>query len=330
VDIGKQQRHQHRQTIINLYNSGILPDMIAMQLDITKDEVRKVIKEQASEEERKHKAVKRASNTSSVGMFYLDAVISVDLAIKHAQYSMWKALKGEVPEFNISMMEEAQNILEKYAKSKVTFVILHIDIVGSTAMSMALPVDRLATIIQTFTQEMSLIIAAYGGYVLKYVGDSVLAFFPVNLEDKYLPCANAVNCARSMIKIMRQGLNPILSEYDYPEMRVRVGIDVGENVVVQYSGDSSSSRCLSAGQKDKLKVLKKPHFDVLGYTISIAAKMTTFAKDNQIVIGQFVYDILDDSQKSSFKVLRIEPDVWNYVSNSTGDVYSLYGSTMKE
>jgi class 3 adenylate cyclase len=327
VDIGKQQRHQHRQTIINLYNSGILPDMIAMQLDITKDEVHKVIKEQASEEERKHKAVKRASNTSSVGMFYLDAVISVDLAIKHAQYSMWKALKGEVPEFNISMMEEAQNILEKYAKSKVTFVILHIDIVGSTAMSMALPVDRLATIIQTFTQEMSLIIAAYGGYVLKYVGDSVLAFFPVNLEDKYLPCANAVNCARSMIKIMRQGLNPILSEYDYPEMRVRVGIDVGENVVVQYGGGGSSR--LSAGQ-DKRKVLKKPHFDVLGYTISIAAKMTTFAKDNQIVIGQFVYDILDDSQKSSFKVLRIEPDVWNYVSNSTGDVYSLYGSTMKE
>jgi class 3 adenylate cyclase len=327
VDIGKQQRHQHRQTIINLYNSGILPDMIAMQLDITKDEVHKVIKEQASEEERKHKAVKRASNTSSVGMFYLDAVISVDLAIKHAQYSMWKALKGEVPEFNISMMEEAQNILEKYAKSKVTFVILHIDIVGSTAMSMALPVDRLATIIQTFTQEMSLIIAAYGGYVLKYVGDSVLAFFPVNLEDKYLPCANAVNCARSMIEIMRQGLNPILSEYDYPEMRVRVGIDVGENVVVQYGGGGSSR--LSAGQ-DKRKVLKKPHFDVLGYTISIAAKMTTFAKDNQIIIGQFVYDILDDSQKSSFKVLRIEPDVWNYVSNSTGDVYSLYGSTMKE
>jgi adenylate cyclase len=329
MDIEKQRhRHQHRQTIINLYNSGILPDMIATQLDITKDEVHKVIKEQASEEERKYKAVKRASNASSVGMFYLDAVISVDLAIKHAQYSMWKALKGEVPEFNISMIEEAQNILEKYAKSKVTFVILHIDIVGSTAMSMTLPVERLATIIQTFTQEMSLLIAAYGGYVLKYVGDSVLAFFPVNLEDKYLPCANAVNCARSMIKIMREGLNPILSEYDYPEMGVRVGIDVGKNVVVQYGGDSSSR--LSAGQEDKRDVLKKPHFDILGYTISIAAKMTTFAKDNQIVIGQFVYDILDDSQKSSFNVLRTESDVWNYVSNSTGDIYSLYGSTMKE
>jgi adenylate cyclase len=140
VDTGKQ-RHQHRQTILNLYNSGILPDMIATQLDITKDEVHKVIKEEAVEEERKYEVAKRASNASSVGMFYLDAVISVDLAIKHAQYSMWKALKGAIPEYNISMVEEAQNVLEKYAKSKVTFVILHIDIVGSTVMSMTLPVE---------------------------------------------------------------------------------------------------------------------------------------------------------------------------------------------
>jgi adenylate cyclase len=323
VDTEKRQ-HQHRQTIINLYNSGILPDMISTQLDISKVEVHKVIKEDASEEERKHKAVKRASNASSVGMFYLDAVVSVDLAIKHAQHSMWKALRGAVPEFNISMVEEAQNVLENYAKSKVTFVILHIDIVGSTTMSMTIPVERLATIVQTFTQEMSLIIAAYGGYVLKYVGDSVLAFFPVNLEDKYLPCANAVNCARSMIKIIRAGLNPILNEYDYPEMGVRVGIDVGENVVVQYGW---GTRVMAV--QDKREV-KKPHFDILGYTISIATKMTTFAKDNQIVIGQVVYDLMDDSQKSTFKILPIGSEVWNYVSNNTGEIYGLYGSTIRE
>ena len=73
-----------------------------------------------------------------------------------------------------------------------------------------------------------------------------MAFFPVNLEDKYLPCANVVNCARSMIKIMREGLNPILGEYDYPEMGVRVGIDLGKNVVVQYGGVGSSR--VSAGR----------------------------------------------------------------------------------
>jgi adenylate cyclase len=196
--------------------------------------------------------------------------------------------------------------------------------VGSTWMSMTLPVERLATIIQTFTQEMSLIIAAYGGYVLKYVGDSVLAFFPVNLDDKHLPCVNAVNCAQSMIKIIRQGINPILNEYDYPEIAVRIGIDIGENVVVQYSWRDNSS---SAQSKD---AIKKPHHDILGYTISIAAKMTTFAQSNQIVIGQFIYDTLDYAQKSTFKALQVGSDVWSYVSNITGEIYRIYASTVKK
>jgi adenylate cyclase len=68
----------------------------------------------------------------------------------------------------------------------------------------------------------------------------------------------------------------------------------------------------------------------LGYTISIAARMTTFAKSNQIVIGQFVYDMLDDSQRSTFKILSIVSEVWNYVSSNTGETYGLYGSTIKE
>ena len=60
MDTGKQQ-HQQRQTIINLYNSGILPDIIATQLDITTDEVYKAITEEASEKERKHEAATRAT-----------------------------------------------------------------------------------------------------------------------------------------------------------------------------------------------------------------------------------------------------------------------------
>lgn len=236
---------------------------------------------------------------------------------------MWKALKG-VPEFNISMVEETQNILERYAKSKVTFVILHIDIVGSSKMSMTLPVERLATIIQTFTQEMSLMIAAYGGYVLKYIGDAVLAFFPVSSLDQYLPCINAVNCARSMIKIIREGMNPILNEYGYQEIGVRVGVDIGENIVAQYDLGTRTPTI-----KDK-QIIKKPHLDILGYTISIATKMTRFAKPNQIIIGQFVYEVLDDVQKSTFKALPVSSDVWSYVTNNTGDIYSLYSSNIKE
>ena len=42
---------------------------------------------------------------------------------------------------------------------------------------MTLPLDRLTIMIQSFNQEMSLIVKEFGGFVLKYVRDAVLEFF---------------------------------------------------------------------------------------------------------------------------------------------------------
>ena len=295
-----------QQTIINLHNSGVPPDVIARQLDISRDEVDKVI----TDAEKSTKP----TEPPSLASFYLDAVVDLDKAIKLAQERVWKALKVE-SRFDLST-EETQEILSKLAKTKVMLVILHIDLVGSTRLSSTLPADRLAAIVQAFTQEMSITITAYGGYVLKYVGDAILAFFLAN-DDKYLPCINAVNCARSMIKIVRAGINPILNQYDYPEINVRVGIDLGENVVVQYGWDTHRVD----GEK-----LQTPHYDILGYTINIATKMTTLAKPDQIVIGQMVYDVLDDRQKSTFHPLVISPEVWSYMSDYSQGIYRLYGT----
>lgn len=295
-----------QKTIINLYNSGVPPDVIARQLDISREEVDRVI----ADAEKSSKP----SESPSLASFYLDAVVDLDKAIKLAQERVWKALKVE-SRFDLST-EETQEILTKLAKSKVMLVILHIDLVGSTRLSSTLPADRLAAIVQAFTQEMSLTITAYGGYVLKYVGDAILAFFLAN-QDKYLPCVNAVNCARSMIKIVRAGINPILNQYDYPEINVRVGIDLGENVVVQYGWDTHTVD----GKK-----LQNPHYDILGYTINIATKMTTLAKPDQIVIGQMVYDVLDDRQRSTFHSLKISPEVWSYMSDYSQGIYPVYGT----
>jgi adenylate cyclase len=299
-----------QQTIINLYNSGIPPEIIAFQLDISQEEVGKVI--QTIEE--RGRSANQTPEVLPMASFYLDAVVDLDKAISMAQQRVWKALKVE-SRFDIST-EETYEILAKYSKSKVMLVILHIDLVGSTRLSSDLPADRLAAIIQAFIQEMSITISAYGGFVLKYVGDAILAFFLAN-DDKYLPCVNAVNCARSMIRIIREGINPILNQYDYAEMNVRIGIDLGENVVVQYGWDTFNVE----GKK-----LNRPHFDILGYTINIATKMTTLAKPDQIVIGQIVYDFLDDRQKSTFHRLQISPDVWSYMSDYSGGIYPLYGT----
>ena len=81
---------------------------------------------------------------------------------------------------------------------------------------------------------------------------------------------NAISGECPMIRVIRQAINPILQQSHYPEFKVRIGIDVGENVVVQYGWDTFR-------QKRKL-YRKKPHLDILGYTISIASKIMAIAK----------------------------------------------------
>jgi adenylate cyclase len=312
---------EQRKTIINLYNSGISPEIISLELDVGQEEVMRVIESEANEEERRQNTVKKLSDAPLLSRLYLDSVVNIDRAIDHAQSTMWNALKVK-SEFNIST-EESDKILEPYAESKVTLVILNIDLVESTKLSMILPVDKFATIIRTFAQEMSSLVTSYGGYVLKYVGDAVLAFFivgstPASENRMYMPCMNAISCACAMIRVIRQGVNPILQQSDYPELKVRIGIDAGENVVVQYGRDTFT-------QNEKI-IFKKPHLDILGYTISIASKITAMAKPDQIMIGQLVYNVLEEEQKRTFHKMSITPELWNYVSANTGKIYNLYSS----
>jgi adenylate cyclase len=335
------------QTIMNLYMSGLTPEIISLQLDMGLEEVNKIIQTVLIEEERKKISTKLASEALSLSSFHLENVVDLTSAIRTAQSRVWRALKSK-PEFTISF-EGTQLVLEKFAESRIMLVVLHIDIIGSTRLSMMLPIDRLATIVRSFYQEMSMMISAYGGYVLKYVGDGILSFFVVSpdLHNLSLSCTNVAHCGRSMIRVLRQGINPILSQYDYPEISVRIGIDVGENTVIQSGWDIHSGEVQTDSESDQSKkiqnssfgndtkkevmLLKKPIYDILGYTISITSKITAFANPDQIVIGKLVYESLDKGQKSIFRELSINTEVWDYVSNTTGgQTYKIYGSISDE
>ncbi|MEO9366089.1 MULTISPECIES: adenylate/guanylate cyclase domain-containing protein [Candidatus Nitrosocaldus] len=204
-----------------------------------------------------------------------------------------------------SVITPSEKYLASHINMKLDVIVLYADIVDSTAMSMSLPADRLANLIKIFMQEMSYIIAAYHGYVLKYAGDCVIAFFPVG-RDAGEACARVVNCARAMLNITRYAINQVLKEYGYPELKIKIGIDLGENQIVRLGGT----------------------LDLLGYTMSITAKIVELAKPWQIVIGKWVYDALAEEFKRSFKELRLRRDIWNYRDSREGKYYNLY--TLKE
>ena len=54
--------------------------------------------------------------------------------------------------------------------------------------------------------------------------------------------------------------------------------------------------------------------------------MTELANTSGVVVGQSVYDVLGH-EKSSFKLLKVNPDVWKYINDRTDTVYLVYHSS---
>ena len=231
--------------------------------------------------------------------------VDTDTLVAQTQDRMWKALKRRY-QYDANL-EPAQAFLLNHINSKIPLVIMYVDLVGSTNMSMTLPIDKLVSIIRAFTYEMSSVIQSHKGYVLKYVGDAVIAFFPSNY-NKLLACDNAVYCAQSMITVVRNGINPILNQYDYPELSIKIAIDEGENTIVQYGHHKSSL------------------IDILSYCMSIAAKITSITEPDRITIGEDVYNLLHPSLKTRFKRISLKDRIqdWKYTNRQTGQLYNLY------
>ena len=229
--------------------------------------------------------------------------IDLDTLSMQRQDRFWNALK-ERYQSNTSI-KHGQDFLLKHVGTKLSFVIMYADLVGSTKMSMTLPPDKLVTIIRAFSYEMSSVIESYDGYVLKYVGDAVIAFFPPGL-NKYLTYDKAVRCGKSMITVIQDGINPILSKDDYPELRIKIGIDEGENVVVQYGYDNSSQ------------------IDILGYTMNVAAKITSLTGPNKVSVGDNVFKLLHPNTQDEFQESLSLRDEWKYLDSDTDKVYKVY------
>ena len=231
--------------------------------------------------------------------------VDTETLVAQTQDRMWRALKRRY-QYDANL-EPAQAFLLNHINSKIPLVIMYVDLVGSTNMSMTLPIDKLVSIIRAFTYEMSSVIQSHKGYVLKYVGDAVIAFFPSNY-NKFLACDNAVYCAQSMITVVRNGINPILNQYDYPELSIKIAIDEGENTIVQYGHHKSSL------------------IDILSYCMSIAAKITSITEPDRITIGEDVYNLLHPSFKTRFKRISLKDRIqdWKYTNRQTGQLYNLY------
>ena len=210
--------------------------------------------------------------------------------------------------YNTSI-KRGQDFLLNHVDSKLSLVVMYADLVGSTKMSMALPVERMAKIIKVFSHELSSVVESYDGFVLKYVGDAVIACFSSGF-NKYLSCDTAFKCAKSMINVIENGINPIFEKDKkdkYPNLAVKIGIDEGENLAIQYGYDKSAP------------------IDLIGYPMNVAAKMTSLTGPNKVTVGNNVYKLLHPTLQPEFAKMQMkEGTEWKYIDLETNLPYKVY------
>ncbi len=152
--------------------------------------------------------------------------------------------------------------------------VLFCDLVGSTELSQRMDPEQLRDLIGAYRRICADVIARYEGYIARYVGDAILAYFgfPVAHEDDARrSVASALAIIEGLTHANRNG-----GSHAAIEFAVRIGIHTG--VVV--AGD------MGAGATHEPMA-------IVGETPNVAARLHSLAEPNQILIGPVTHRLVD-------------------------------------
>src|SRR5262249_9804886 len=147
---------------------------------------------------------------------------------------------------------------------------LFLDLVGSTALTVALGPERLKLALDRAFGELAAIIAAEGGTVEKYVGDAIHALFGAPLTHTDDP-QRALRAARGCVRWM-DGQKPNRVAFG-----VRIGVESGEAIV-----DLGAVE----GARQQMSV---------GLCVNVAARLQQRAEPGQILVGPVCHDATVDT-----------------------------------
>lgn len=140
--------------------------------------------------------------------------------------------------------------------------VMFVDLVGSTALAEQLDPEDMGQVVRDYQSLVSRLITANGGYISRYMGDGVLAYFgwPSASEDD---ATHAITAALAITSAMCDLTTP-----DGDELTCRCGIATGLVVVGELIGEGPS----------------REHA-VVGETPNLAARLQGLAAENTTVVS---------------------------------------------
>jgi class 3 adenylate cyclase/predicted ATPase len=180
--------------------------------------------------------------------------------------------------------EPTTSITPRGEAGRRQLTVMFCDLVGSTALSEKLDPEDLQEVNRAYQDACKAAIDRYEGYVARYMGDGVLAYFgyPQAHEDD---AERSIHAGLGVVEAMI-GLNQKLGQQLNIEFAVRIGIATGPVVVGDLIGEGASQESA-----------------VVGSTPNLAARLQALASANTVVVspgthglvkGQFEYKTLGE------------------------------------
>ncbi len=157
------------------------------------------------------------------------------------------------------------------AAERRQLTVMFCDLVGSTALSMRFDPEELREEIRAYQNAVSGVVARYDGFVAKFMGDGVLAYFgyPRAHEDDAERAVRAgLEIAAAVTSLETRGTEPLA---------VRIGIATGLVVVGDLVGEGSAQEQA-----------------VVGETPNLAARLQALAQPGQIVVAGVTRRLIGD------------------------------------
>ncbi len=205
------------------------------------------------------------------------------------------------------LVDKSEDFLNSLAPDKLEFAILSIDIADSTLLSTVMSPEKYSRLIRTILFELSRVVPKFHGYVLKYTGDGLIAYFPapsfIRMNDL------AIDCALTMHLLIYKGINPILKDEGYQPIDIRIGIDSGEAYIETIGSPEA-----------------KQHRDIIGSVVSLANKIQSIAGVGEIALGDTTLRNLHTMWRENCKEINIETE-WPY-KGQDGNFYRVHRITV--
>ncbi|MEM7407662.1 MAG: AAA family ATPase [Pseudomonadota bacterium] len=150
----------------------------------------------------------------------------------------------------MSSKPEAKSVQGASGPERRHLTVMFADLVGSTAMSRQLDMEDLRVVNRSYQARATEAIERFGGSVIRYMGDGVLAYFgyPQAFEDD---AERAVRAGWALVDAVREISVADLIDVDI-QLSCRVGIASGPVVVGDLIGDGAAQELAAVGETPNL------------------------------------------------------------------------------